>query len=74
MRSLTFKASLVGYLGGLLTTTSIFRLFGSAQPALLYINPFMLGTTLIAAIKWNEFDELFNYDEDRFIEEKQRMR
>mmetsp|Transcript_17074 Transcript_17074/g.19082 ORF Transcript_17074/g.19082 Transcript_17074/m.19082 type:complete len:105 (+) Transcript_17074:523-837(+) len=67
-----FTASVVGYLIGLLTTTSIYRLFGSAQPALLYINPFMLGTTLLAAVYWKEFRSLFHFDEDRYIQEQQQ--
>jgi minor histocompatibility antigen H13 len=67
-----FYSSLIGYAVGLLVTTSIYRLFNSAQPALLYINPLMLGTTMVMAAVWGKFRKLFNFDEDRFIEEHQR--
>ncbi|CAI2370600.1 unnamed protein product [Moneuplotes crassus] len=69
-----FTASVVGYMLGLLTTTTIYRLYSSAQPALLYINPFMLITTLLASIYWGEFKGLFHYDEDKYIEERQSKR
>jgi len=68
-----FYTSLVGYGLGLLATTSIYRFFNSAQPALLYINPFMLGLTMVMASIWKNFRPLFHFDEDRFIEEQQNQ-
>lgn len=67
-----FYTALVGYFLGLITTTTILRIFHSAQPALLYINPFMLGATIVMTIYWGSFKKLLNFDEDRFIEDHQR--
>ena len=66
-----FYTALWGYSLGLLTTIIIFKVFNSAQPALLYINPFMLGSSIIMATLWKSFRVLFYFDEDRFIEEQQ---
>lgn len=67
-----FYTAIVGYFLGLITTTSIYRFFNSAQPALLYINPLMLGSSMVMAVYWKRFRNLFHYDEDRFIDEQQR--
>ena len=67
-----FFTALTGYSLGLLWTIMIFKVFNSAQPALLYINPLMLGASMIMAAIWKNFKTLFTFDEDRFIEEQQK--
>ena len=67
-----FYTSFIGYSMGLLATIMIYRIFNSAQPALLYINPFMLITTMLMAFLWRNLKSLFRFDEDKFIEDYQR--
>ena len=66
-----FIAAILGYFIGLLGTVLAFRFFDSAQPALLFINPAMLLSTLIYAVAKGEMRELLFFDEDRFVLESQ---
>merc|ERR1711870_81808 len=58
----------------LITTVSIMLFFNAAQPALLYIVPYVLIASLVVAFSRGEFKELWNYviveDEEPVAEEK----
>ena len=47
-----------GYVGGLATTIVVMNVFGAAQPALLYIVPAVLGTSLGHAAINKEFNQV----------------
>ena len=48
----------VGYVGGLATTIVVMNVFSAAQPALLYIVPAVLGTSLGHAAINKEFNQV----------------
>lgn len=65
-----FKASIVGYVIGMLTTLGVMHVWGHAQPALLYLVPGVLislwGTALVRgelSLMW-EFSEAVEEDEE----------
>jgi minor histocompatibility antigen H13 len=65
-----FKASIVGYVAGMLTTLGVMHVWGHAQPALLYLVPGVLislwGTALVrgeVSLMW-EFSEAVEEEED----------
>jgi len=53
--------TMVAYVLSLITTVSIMLFFNAAQPALLYIVPYVLITSLAIACARGEFKELWNY-------------
>lgn len=54
-----FYATFVAYFLGLLTTILVMHLFKHAQPALLYLVPFCLGTPLLVALFKGDINVLF---------------
>ena len=48
----------IGYVGGLATTIVVMNVFSAAQPALLYIVPAVLGTSLGHAAINKEFNQV----------------
>lgn len=50
------------YVLSLITTVSIMLFFNAAQPALLYIVPYVLITTAAVAVKRGEFKELWYFE------------
>ena len=48
----------LGYVGGLATTIVVMNVFSAAQPALLYIVPAVLGTSLGHAALNKEFNQV----------------
>lgn len=65
-----FKASLVGYVTGMLATLGVMQIWGHAQPALLYLVPGVLGSLWLTALvrgeislMW-EFSEAFEEDDE----------
>jgi minor histocompatibility antigen H13 len=58
-----FKASLVGYVLGLLATLGIMMIWDHAQPALLYLVPGVLGSVWLTAAVRGELSLIWNYTE-----------
>jgi len=59
-----FRAALVGYALGLMTTIVVMNWFDAAQPALLYIVPGVLLSTMGVAAARGEVKQLLLYDEN----------
>merc|ERR1712039_830701 len=55
------NTTMVAYVLSLITTVSIMLFFNAAQPALLYIVPYVLIASLVVACYRGEFKELWNY-------------
>ncbi|KAJ4989320.1 Intramembrane protease 2 [Stagonosporopsis vannaccii] len=58
-----FKASLVGYVFGLLATLGVMMIWNHAQPALLYLVPGVLGSVWLTAVFRGELSLMWNYTE-----------
>jgi len=69
-----FKASLVGYVLGLLATLGVMMVWNHAQPALLYLVPGVLGSIWLTALVRGELNLMWNYTEDIGDEEKSRKK
>lgn len=59
-----FHSGLVGYIVGLATTLYVMIVWEAAQPALLYLVPSCLGSSLLCAVVRGELKELFAYTEE----------
>ena len=59
-----FHSALLGYVLGLGTTLYVMIVFEAAQPALLYLVPACLGSSLLCATVRGEMKELFDYSEE----------
>ncbi|OAL50214.1 hypothetical protein IQ07DRAFT_568007 [Pyrenochaeta sp. DS3sAY3a] len=59
-----FKASLVGYVAGLLATLGVMMVWNHAQPALLYLVPGVLGSLWLTALARGELAVMWAYTED----------
>ena len=64
-----FHSALVGYVLGLATTLYVMIVFEAAQPALLYLVPACLGSSLLCAAVKGEMKALFDYSEEEEEEE-----
>lgn len=67
-----FKASLVGYVLGLLATLGVMMIWDHAQPALLYLVPGVLGSIWLTAAFRGELGLIWNYTEAIEEEEDQK--
>ncbi|KAL9187393.1 hypothetical protein ACHAXT_001496 [Thalassiosira profunda] len=71
-----FHSALVGYVIGLATTLYVMIVWNQAQPALLYLVPACLGSSLLCAAVRGELKALFDYseeeEEDEGEEEKKK--
>ena len=68
-----FKASLVGYVLGLLTTLGVMMIWDHAQPALLYLVPGVLGSIWLTAAVRGELSLIWNYTEAVEEEEEETV-
>jgi len=59
-----FNVAFVAYIAGLATTIAIMHFFQAAQPALLYLVPACLSSSLALAAVRNELTPLFAYNEE----------
>ncbi len=59
-----FKASLIGYVLGLLATLGVMMVWNHAQPALLYLVPGVLGSLWLTALVRGEMSLMWSYTED----------
>ncbi|KAB8294742.1 hypothetical protein EYC80_006704 [Monilinia laxa] len=64
-----FKAALVGYIIGMITTLVVLNVFRHAQPALLYLVPGVVGALWGTAVVRGEFGVMWGYTEDGSLEE-----
>merc|ERR1711976_414305 len=64
-----FIATLLGYTAGIVATLFIMVVFQAAQPALLYLVPGCLISSLLVAVFTNDLGNLWNFNEETFIEE-----
>merc|ERR1711953_993672 len=55
------NATMIAYALSLVTTVSIMLFFNAAQPALLYIVPYVLIASLLVAVSRGELKDLWNY-------------
>ena len=62
-----FLGCVVGYLLAIITTVVIMILFDHGQPALLYLVPACLGSTLIISLINGEFKKLWEYSEEHMV-------
>ncbi|KAF2178716.1 hypothetical protein K469DRAFT_598787 [Zopfia rhizophila CBS 207.26] len=58
-----FKASLVGYITGMLATLGVMQIWGRAQPALLYLVPGVLGSLWLTALVRGEIGLMWDFTE-----------
>ena len=58
-----FKASLVGYILGMLATLGVMHVWGHAQPALLYLVPGVLGSLWLTALFKGELSLMWDFSE-----------
>lgn len=65
-----FHSALFAYVAGLATTLFVMIQFNAAQPALLYLVPACLGSSLLCAAVRGELKELFAYSEEEEEEEE----
>lgn len=56
------NTTMVAYIFSLVTTVSIMLFFNAAQPALLYIVPYVLIVSILVAVSRGELKELWNYE------------
>ncbi|KAF2465851.1 uncharacterized protein BDR25DRAFT_306367 [Lindgomyces ingoldianus] len=65
-----FKASLIGYIIGMLTTLGVMHIWGHAQPALLYLVPGVLGSLWLTALVRRELRLMWDFSEATEEEEE----
>jgi minor histocompatibility antigen H13 len=64
-----FKASLIGYVIGLITTLVVLNIFQHGQPALFYLVPSVLGSLWGTALVRGELMLMWGYTEDGSLDE-----
>eukprot|EP00735_Rhodelphis_limneticus_P002064 TRINITY_DN12805_c0_g1::TRINITY_DN12805_c0_g1_i1::g.28666::m.28666 TRINITY_DN12805_c0_g1::TRINITY_DN12805_c0_g1_i1::g.28666 ORF type:complete len:397 (-),score=75.15,sp/Q8TCT9/HM13_HUMAN/35.44/6e-65,Peptidase_A22B/PF04258.8/1.7e-73,DUF423/PF04241.10/0.0055,DUF423/PF04241.10/3.3e+03,DUF1119/PF06550.6/8.9e+02,DUF1119/PF06550.6/0.017 TRINITY_DN12805_c0_g1_i1:235-1425(-) len=62
-----FHSVMVGYFGGLALTYLAMAVTGAAQPALLYLVPTCLGSTLATALYRGEFKDLISFEDPHAV-------
>ncbi|KAG0645272.1 Intramembrane protease 1 [Hyphodiscus hymeniophilus] len=64
-----FKASLIGYVLGLVTTLVVLNIFKHGQPALFYLVPTVLGSLWGTAFLRGDFKLMWGYTEDGSLDQ-----
>lgn len=59
-----FDVCFAAYVAGLVTTIAVMHVFKAAQPALLYLVPFCVGSSFATGMLRGELSALFLYKED----------
>jgi len=69
-----FNSAIVAYTLSLVTTVAVMVMFEAAQPALLYIVPFLLASSLAVAVAYGEFATLigFECEEEEQVQEGEK--
>lgn len=65
---------MVAYIAGLATTMGVMHFFNAAQPALLYLSPACILSSLITAAVRGEIKDLFAYTTEEEEEEKKKKK
>lgn len=65
-----FHSSLVAYIIGLLTTMAVMHIWKAAQPALLYLSPACILSTLLVSLVKGDFSEVFSFSTEEVENEK----
>lgn len=60
-----FNMCFMSYVLGLVTTIFVMHYFKHAQPALLYLVPYTLLSSLLTAVLYGEFSAMWNYSEEK---------
>jgi len=60
-----FYTCYIGYFLGLVTTIFVMHVFKAAQPALLYLVPACIGSSMLLAIARGEVNLLLSYEEEQ---------
>jgi len=63
-----FYTCFAAYILGLVTTITVMHVFQAAQPALLYLVPFCVGSATIRALVSGEFNALLKYSDEKKTE------
>lgn len=58
----------------MIVTVSVMLYFKAGQPALLYLVPGCVGSTLITSFMRNEFSKVFDFKEDIEMEAMRKMK
>ncbi|KAG4105739.1 hypothetical protein H8356DRAFT_924365 [Neocallimastix lanati (nom. inval.)] len=67
-----FTTCYISYILGLITTMGVMHVFNHAQPALLYLSPACIISSLLCALVRGEIKALFEYDDESEEEKKAR--
>jgi len=59
-----FTATFISYFLGLATTIFVMHTFQAAQPALLYLVPYCIAASSLAAVRNGQFTALLAYSEE----------
>ncbi|KAL6052679.1 Minor histocompatibility antigen H13 [Balamuthia mandrillaris] len=65
-----FITTFLGYIAGMVATIGVMHFFQAAQPALLYLVPSCIGSSLLAAAATGNLKQLINYSEEAPEEEQ----
>lgn len=60
-----FLSNMVAYVLGLAATVGVMHVFDAAQPALLYLVPACVGSSMLTAVARGEFKDLLNFSEEK---------
>ena len=69
-----FTSCAIAYITGLVTTVVVMHTFQAAQPALLYLSPACILSTLLTAAVRGEIKELFAYSTEEDNEEAKKSK
>lgn len=64
-----FYGCVIGYIIAIITTVVVMMVFEHGQPALLYLVPACLGSVTINALRLGEFDKLWEFTEENFVDD-----
>jgi minor histocompatibility antigen H13 len=64
-----FWGSIIGYCVAIITTVIVMLVFEHGQPALLYLVPGCLLSVLINAARLGEFNALWEFNEEKIVED-----
>jgi len=67
-----FTSCFISYILGLVTTMGVMHFFKHAQPALLYLSPACIISSLLCAVIRGELKAFFNYNDESEEEKKAR--
>ena len=59
-----YLTNFVSYVLGLVATVAVMHFFDAAQPALLYLVPACLGSSMLCSVVRGEFNKLWGYSEE----------